>query len=281
MKTFKKSLLNYILPIIIVIVIFSVPLFSVSFDINTILTVISLIFAILVGFFVAASTTNYLNLQTFISEEDGSLINLYNLVKIVQPGALNTVREKIDYYVTKTLDFSIKDYVSKTQKEFKDIQKEIDNISPNDERGIALIPTLHDEKNILFKSRQKISLAAQNIVMASHWIILILLAALIVGLILSIRDGEILTNIIVAVLALSIYYILLLLYKIDSNIFLEELLAFQNSQIIFSELETLKYFPLEGVNNKKVRRLKEDYRVGIYKGIPGESEREIRIIERS
>lgn len=276
----KKAIINFAAPLIIIISPFFIPLFSVSFDIDTILTVVSLIFAILVGFFIATATTNYLKLQTLISNEDSCLISIFNLTEVIQPSAVSKMREAIDYYSTRTLDFYISEYINKTQKEFKEILALIDNLSPQDEKGMELLSNLYEKRDEFLKSRQETNLASQKIVMPSHWIILIFLSLLIVGLIFAMRDGSIIFSIIASMLSVAIYLIMVLLYRIDTNAFLEEQLAFQNSQIIFSELGTLKYFPIDAIKNKIVKRPSEDFRVGIYKGAWGESEREIKIIKK-
>jgi len=277
----KKALINFVAPLIIIISPFFIPLFSVTFDVNTIITVVSLIFAILIGFFIATATTNYLKLQELISNEDSCLISIFNLTEVIQPSAVSKMRDVIDNYSTKTLDFSISKYVGKTQKEFKEVLIQMDNLSPQDEKGIQLLSNLYEKRDDFLKSRQEITLASKIIATPAHWIIITFLSLLIVGLILAMRDGSIIFSVIVSMLSLAIYLILVLLYRIDNNSFLEEqLLAYQNSQIIFSELGLLKYFPYDALKNRSITKPDEDFRVGIYKGVWGESEREIKIIKK-
>lgn len=281
MSTNNKIILNYLIPIGLIGLLIYVPKIDIHFDINAILTITSLIFAILIGFFIA-TTTNYLKLQTLITGEDSTLISIYNLIKIIQPSRVSELKEKIDNYATRTLDYSIKEYIQSTNNEFKDLLRVIDEVLSSNTIDAGLKQTLFDRKDALIRGRQETNLASQTIVMPSHWIILILLSVLIFGLILSIKDNSSIFLIVSGMLSLSIYFTLILLYKIDSNIFLEEQLAFQNSQIIFAELDTLRYFPYLARNNPKIKTVTETYRLGFYKDGANKnlSSREIVLINK-
>jgi len=168
--------------------------------------------------------------------------------------------------------------VNRTAVEFSDVLKEIDNLNPQNEKGLALIQPLYENRAELLRCRQETNLASQRIVRPQHWSILILLAVVMVGMVLAMRDGTVIFSVIACFLSLAIYYIFLLIYKIDTNIFLEEQLAFQNSQVVFVELGTLKYFPQEIADDVRIRNLNEDYRIGVYKDASKQSEREVKVI---
>lgn len=281
MIPFKKTITRILIPLLLVILPFITPPIETSFNVDTILTVVSLVFAILAGFFIATATTNYLRLQSLISGEDSCLINIFNLTKVIQPSSVEKMRQVIDYYSTRTLDFYIKDYVNATQREFREILKTVDELEPQNEKGLELLQNLYNKRDEFLKNRQEINLAAQNVVMFQHWVILGFLAALIIGLLLAMGNGSFLFSFITILLSLATYLILSLLYDIDNNTFLEEQLAYQNSQIIFTELGTLKYFPSNAMHKRRVKKpMDEDFRVGKYKGVWGYSEREIVLIKK-
>lgn len=70
----QRKIFKFLICLLLLLIAFNIPLFKLNFDVASILTVISFLFAILVGFFIAAATSNYLQLQSLIAEEDASLI---------------------------------------------------------------------------------------------------------------------------------------------------------------------------------------------------------------
>lgn len=280
-RTTRKIVLEIVMPLALLAAPFLLPIFHFAFDISTLLTVISLIFAILVGFFIATATTNYLRLQSLIADEDSALINIFNLSKIIQSSEVPRMKEAIDHYATAALDFELTEYVYKTQKEFYDLLSTLDSISPQDEKGLVLLENMHNGRDRLVRTRQEITLAARRIITWRHWIILILLAILLVVLLLSIRDGRWFFSLITGILSLATYFILTLLYEVDSNVFLEEQLAYENTQQIFQAIGTMKYIPHRAFQDKRVKEPKEDYRVGIFKDYPKSLEKEIKVIHKN
>lgn len=277
----NKIVIKIIVPFLLLTASFLLPVYDFTFDIPTLLTVVSLIFAILVGFFIATATTNYLRLQSLVVDEDSTLISIFNLTKIVQPSSISKMRDVIDRYAISALDFELIDYVRKTQKEFGEVLSTIDEISPQDEKGLELFGNLQDKRGEIVRARQEITLVAKRVVTPLHWMVLIFLAILLIFLLLALRDGNWVASLITSALSLATYLVLVLLYEVDSNIFLEELLAYENSQQIFQAIGTLKYFPNHALNNQRIKAPEEDYRVGIFKDYPHSLEKEIKIIPKS
>ena len=277
----NKIIIKIIVPFLLLTASFLLPVYHFTFDIPTLLTVVSLIFAILVGFFIATATTNYLRLQSLVVDEDSTLISIFNLTKIVQPSAISKMQEVIDRYAISALDFELVDYIRKTQKEFGEVLSTIDELSPQDEKGLELFGNIHDNRGEIVRARQEIALVAKRVVTPLHWMVLIFLAILLIFLLLALRDGHWLASLITSVLSLATYLVLVLLYEVDSNIFLEELLAYENSQQIFRAIGTMKYFPHHALKNQRIKAPEEDYRVGIFKDYPHSLEKEIKIIHKN
>lgn len=252
-----------------------IPLFSFNIDISTYLTVVSIIFTILVGFFIAAATTNYLRLQTLISQEDATLISIFKLCKIIQPSSKEKIVKEIDAYAIAALNYKIKDYVKRTEIEFGKLAEMVDSIEPVDERGTSLYPTLQEEINQAMETRQETALASQVIVSPDHWVVLILLALVLNILILSLRTGDLIANVLLAILMTAAYLLLLLLHEVDTNRFLEEKISYGGTQRVFDALGTLKYYPEEAIKKKLVSMPKESYRIGV---ITSSQEREIKVL---
>lgn len=273
-----KILLFFLVPVALAICPFVLPLYTLTFDISIVLSVVSLVFAVLVGFFIATATTNYLNLQSLVVREDTALISIYQFIQIVSPPLSQRFAEVVDVYSTLSLHFDFTEYVAKTRAEFNDVITVINQVVPVDQKGFELFASLHAKKSELTQVRQDITLAADRIVTWRHWLVLLLLSAVIVTLLLSLRDGALLTASVVGVISLAIYVVLNILYQVDNNIFLEEKLAYQNTQEVLRAINVSPYFPEESIGMGRVSKLSGEYRIGRFKDYPHSMEREVRLV---
>ena len=277
-RSIHRSAAQIVLPLVLLVAPVFIPIYPFEFDIPTLLTVVSLEFAILVGFFIAAATTNYLRLQSLIADEDSALISMFRLGKVVQPSIAPKLRQAIDDYATHALDFELSEYVEKTKDQFNALTSLLDHISPKGNREMELLGNIQDKEDLVIRTRQEITLVSRKVVTGLHWTVLISLDALLVFLLLSLRNGDLILSLIVGILSASVYLVLVLLHEIDSNAFLEEMLAYQDTQMVFEAIGTMKYLPEMALENKRVTKPKEDYRLGALKGNSEFVEREIKII---
>jgi hypothetical protein len=261
---------------------FALPRFNLEFDVPTVLTSISLLFAILIGFFIAAATSNYLNLQSAISKEDSCLISIYELVKIIVPSASKKISKSIDNYMIAALDYDLLDYAANTVSEFKALTNEIDNICITDKTNHVLIQNLQIAKGDLVSYRMASILATQKIVSQKHWIILIALSTLIAIMLLSLRNGGFLGSLLIGMTIFAIYETLLLLYEIDSNSFLADKIGYDiEPQSVFRAIGAISYYPECALKIIDKKKLGSKYRVGVYTNYPASFEKKIRLIDNS
>jgi ABC-type multidrug transport system fused ATPase/permease subunit len=258
----KNRLTNIISSLVLLGLPFIVPIFHVEFDVSTLLTVVSLLFAILVGFFIAASTTNYLRLQTLIANEDGCLIAMYQLCVKILPAAKNKVASAIERYVMAALDFPLTTYVKESEKEFDQFLRTIDSVRPRDKVGYELYGLLHENKTELHRTRGEVTYTARSIVKATHWFIIIALACLIALLLFALRDSSVLSSAVTGILTVALFLILRLLHQIDNNVFLEQLLSYETSQKVFPAIDRIPYYPEEALTRYGLRPSGK-YRLGI------------------
>jgi ABC-type multidrug transport system fused ATPase/permease subunit len=265
-------------PIFLLVLPFTLKPLNFGFDVATILTILSLIFAILAGFFIAAATSNYLRLQTLISEANASLISLFSLARLIQSSAAKKVGAAIDRYMIAVLDYDLLHYVPKTEKEFGEILDVIHKLKPTGEKAMAGLAYVYEQEYSLIRARQEKMLAAQTIVGPRHWFILVTFSILIAVLALALRDGTVVSAVITAVLLYSTYQVLKLLYEIDSNEFLAKKVAYKNPQEVFIAIGHLPYYPAYAIERGYVREPKTDYRLGIYKNYPKSMEKVIKTV---
>jgi len=263
---------------ILMILTFLLPDFHFAFDISVILTIVSLLFAILVGFFIGTATTNYLRLQTLISNANADLIQIFRLSKLIQVSSGEKIANVIDEYMIAMLDFPFLKWVPNTKKEFNEVTKAVEEVDPLNEKGLSLFSHLQNAKSDLDRTNQEISLAAEEVVSGRHWFILISLALIIATLLLSLRDGYWVFSFVNGVLLVAIYQILTLLKEVDSNVFLAEKLGYQNPQQVFQAIGKLQYYPEVAITKRWAKEPQENYRIGVYKDYPSSLEKEIKIV---
>jgi len=250
--------------LILLLIAFNAPLFKLNFDVASILTVISLLFDILVGFFIATATSNYLALQSLIAQEDAGLIAVYKYCCTIAPQMASKMIEAIDTYAIAALSFELTDYVGKTREEFENLSKTVEEVNFNDPRGAELISLLYEKKNSLYQTRQNVALVARRIVTKSHWFVLGSLAVLIDLLVLSIRDGSFFSSLVTSILFIVTFLTLFLLNDVDNNRFLEQALVYENSQQIFKALGKPMYYAENIIKNGRASEPQESYRTGYY-----------------
>lgn len=274
----RRKIIKILVCLLLILTAFITPLFKFNFDVASILTVTSLFFAILIGFFIAAATSNYISLQSLIAEEDAGLITVYNYCHVIVPEKDSVTVDVLDKYAIAALSFELTEYVGKTQKEFDAVSKMVEETNFKDTRGGQLIQTLFEKKNSLYQTRQNIALVAQRIVTKSHWFVLCSLAILIDILLLAIRDGSFFSYLITGILLIITYLVLVLLNDVDSNRFLEQAQAYDNSQQIFGVIGKPRYYVEDIIKSGRVSEPKGSYRTGYYNS---PNDNKIRLVDKS
>ena len=216
----KNIILKFLIPIAILAIIVFLPLIKIE-ESGSLISLASLLFAILAGFFIATTTTNHINFQSALAQEGGTLIQLYNLGKLISPSSSEKIKQLIDEYIIATLDFPIGEYIDKTDNQFNKLVDAIDAIEPDDDkkRRTESLGTLHAVKSSLYNVRQQIALCSMKIINTTHWVILILLEVAIIVLLIPLRSDNFLAMMIICILAIASHLALVLLSEIDNNYF--------------------------------------------------------------
>jgi len=155
---------SYLIQIILLTLPFVLPQFHIHDDNSTLLTAISLLFAILVGFFIAATTSNYLRLQTLIADANAQLISICNLVKIIEPNKSEEIVQAIDDYMISSLDYELLDFTDNTKKEFSRVLEIANGIEPKDDRGFALVAEIQSRTYTILSNNQESTMTAKRLV---------------------------------------------------------------------------------------------------------------------
>jgi hypothetical protein len=242
MKVIQLFWKDFCLGVVLFLAPFFLPRFSIGDSSSTLVTATSAVFAIVAGFFIADAMSNYLRLQTLIAEENASLISLADDARRINGKNFINVYRAIDEYMIAQLDAGTLNHILKTEKEFGRIIAAVDTLQsgPGDKDFFDHILSMEEK---ILMCRQEISLAAKKNLTPGHWAILVILAALVATTVLTVRDGNLLTNFVVAFIIVAVQAVLVLLREMDGNYFLENKLAFENPREVFQAVSQPPYYP--------------------------------------
>lgn len=274
-KRAKRLIFYLVVIVILILLLFLIPTNFIQADISNLLTATTVIWAIIVGFFMAASLTNYSNLQSLISSETAGLISVSHFVKVAEPSLSKEMNESIDSYVINAFDYELSDYVDKTENDFNKIIALVHKIK-NKENG--LFSELMTLVSNLIRSRQEISLSGRKIMSSSSWVVISILTLINVALLYSIRSANPIYQIFIVIISLSMAIILVLLKDLDNNTFAEEKLAFDIYQDVFREIGKPPYYPEISIAKGRVAIPPgQKVRIGKYKNFPKSLEKTISL----
>jgi hypothetical protein len=228
--------------IVLFIAPFFIPTFNLSGSIDILVTAVSTLFAIVVGFFIADAMANYLRLQTLIAEENGTLISLAHAAREINPQDFVSLHNAIDAYLVAQLNHETLNHILQTEGEMRSIVRETDSLiqgSSKDSRWDAT----HTMLKTIHIVRQEIALVAKRNLTIAHWVIVSILGLLLMLVILAVRDGSIFFNLVASLMIVGSYAILVLLNEVDSNRLLEQKLSYENPYEIFLTIDKTPYYP--------------------------------------
>ncbi len=142
---------------------------------DNLLVVSTLLFAILSGFYIAATLTNYSKLQELVAEETGTLIALSQTIQSAIPKLSRELNDKIDAYLITSFDYELMDSVEDTWQEFNNILRVTDKIRKKDTNIYAHILEL---RRSLTRMRQEFDLTARRIMSSLDWLVMLTLTIL-------------------------------------------------------------------------------------------------------
>lgn len=263
----RALLVWVVVPLSILLAVFALPKFTVPFDASLLLTVTSLIYGVIMAFFIATATSNHLNLNSQLAEANSLLTSIYSFVRLLDTRRGKKIADLIDQYLMSTLQYDLLDHAKYTEQKFYEIIREIDvvDIKNGDSKASALFQNLQTAKADLFKKRQMIVQLAPRVITLTHWMVIFLLNGVIVSLLFSFRTGDAISNVFFGVIIISFYFLLMVLRQVDSNELLERQLAYEDAQVVFKSIGKLRFYPLTALENNIAHIPKETYRVGYLK----------------
>lgn len=251
-------------------------------NIDLILTVTTFLFAILSGFFIARLNSRYDKIISYISDEDSYWLSFYRSSSLLGEKFAAKIREEMDKYYIAAYDSGIGNfYYKQTSFYLQSIYEEMEKIKLTDEpKSSVVFENMMECLVEIEKNRNQSSVSTRERLTMGHWLILLLLAAIIVFcmffLDLSFPYGQILT-----VLLSTILVLVLLIIRDLQNLRLGGCaLSIESGQEVFECIGKLRYYPQSLIKDGTVDIPKnvKKYRMGLHKA--GEKPR-IKIVNNT
>ncbi len=262
------KLLNWILPLILVLLILIVSIFfpfsSESILLTTIIGVVTFLFGIFISFSISDRYNRLNRIYELDSVERSKLILMYRVSSIFGEKTQLELQAKIDKYLTRNLDYKIFDYY-KTEKEFDEIIDYIKSfeLTTNKQQSVyeSILGMLSDISNARVEC---ISLIGEKL-SKIEWLVFLLFSSIIAVCLILINTGVFVSIFIISILLLSLVLLLGLLYSLDNLSWKEEERTFEPYSKTFEAMNLLRYYPKDVIDNNLVYPPEDkDYRVAIF-----------------
>lgn len=261
MRILKIYAFEIIFGVILFFIPFILPIFKFIDDVNSTVSAVVSLYAIVAGFFIADAMSNYLRLQTLIAEENASLIALAEHSSRINNVNFVPIYDAIDEYMIAQLELDTLNHVMDTEKQIQKITSAVSNLKVNKEDGDS-IDELLDIKEKVQEYRQEISLVAKKNLTFWHWTILNSLAFLVIVTILNMRNDSYSLNVFIGIMIVIVYSVLVLLREMDNNHLLEMKLSYENPREVFHTLGRPPYYPIFSLANVRKPDQNGEYRLG-------------------
>ena len=243
---------------------------------SDLLVISTVLLAILYGFYVATTFTNYTKLQSLVAEETGKLMAISHIITSIEPKLGQEVNDAIDEYLIASFDVELLSTVEHTWNEFNKIIKTIDKVQNKDNNNFSIALSLIAD---LIRMRQEFDIASNRVMGIIDWTVMIILVVINIVLLYAIRNNSIVSSLVTVFFSTTLVILLLLLNAVDNNTFAEEKFSFIIYERVFKEIGKLPYYPEVSIKKGRTKPPKETYRIGIYKNLEKSFDKKIKIIK--
>lgn len=218
-----KSKPFFIISILIFLVIYSVYVFYVNFNVNDysdIIVATTFFFTLFAGYFITRQNDRYTSIAEEISNTDGDFSLLYRIAGVV-PWAQDKIREALRYHYEKILETNNWAYhllnPSTTITKVFDAYREVNDKNDDDADKLS---HFSDASGGAFddvqQSRKKMIMLYHEKLLPMHWALIYILAILMVVSFNFIPNHTFIINVMKIVFGLAVLFVILLLKQLDN-----------------------------------------------------------------
>ncbi len=246
--------------------------------IETILTVASLFFAILTGFFISRLNSRYNEIRELIAAEDAILFSMFEFSKFYSKELSKKLANQIDKYYITTFEYNFDDYYKPSTPYLLNMYTELNKFRRY--RDNSVFANLVSKVSELEHVRNKSSVISKERLTRSQWIVLIGLAAIIMTCLLYVSSNQLFFQTLIILTAAILTLILLTLRDLQNF-----RLGGKAMPVLESSQEVLEIIGKKRYYNKFLLEIKayeipdyvKEYRLGLH--MPGDPKQKIKLIK--
>jgi len=226
-------------------------------EIQTILSIVGLLFGILVGFFITELWSRFQRIRDDVSVEVSGLQTYYLYLQGLNsfPQHRDWVKKEqilIDKYVREFFKVEWTNY-GKIDPYFNDIMKSLGDMKElKTNREVETFTNLLPILNEVTTARERLFMYGKDRLDTIEWVVLISLASILVVSIMMIRVAAVSSLLLSGTLISTITILLLLLRDLNNLSFGEEMISFEPYETIFDVIGMPRFYLKKDIESKRV-----------------------------
>lgn len=266
-RIFKSKLKLPIVVVIFTVLAIYIPGGESNDLIGTILGVVGLLFAIVVGFFINDLWSRYQTIRENVAIEVSGLQTYYQFVKVLGKASHDhkewqeKQRELIDGYIKEFFNVEWYDY-SKVDPHFNKIVESMEDVGElKTDKEVEIFSNLIPMLNEITTARAKLFMYGKDRLSSSEWFVVYFLAIILLFSIFFINSHDLFSIFLVGMLSSSVIALLFILHDLNDLNYGEETISFESYETIFDTIDKPRYYRKEDVASGRVSLpANKDYR---------------------
>lgn len=246
---------------------------------GTILSAATFLYGILYGFETFRVLSNFTQLKNHVAIENAGILSIYYLAKLVGGEVGGKVEKKVEEYLIAAIDAPLSRHLVETDKEFYAIFEPLQTITIENQHQNLALNYIFEGFYYIPPSRSQIAQLAPRDIDTPEWIILIILALLLIGILVLTRQDSTISLLSTVIFATTVVESLLILDEFDSNRIKEDQLEYESFNQSLKAMGKLAYYPQFAIDTMIIKPPKHiPYRIGRMIAKEGVMHREITTI---
>jgi len=264
--------IQYAMPIIVVLFMVAAYYIPGGKEIEVmgiILTVVGILFAVIVGYFITGGWSRYEKVRENVAEEVSGLITYYSFAKVLGRFKRNKKwmekqRDLIDAYVRKFVHVEWQNY-EETNPEFQAIQDSLKDLAEfktnleTETYSAGIAPTIGD----ISDTRERLIIIGKDKLSKASWAVSIGLSIALIFCLYYSNTNTLAASFFTGVLAAVVIMLLLILRDLNNLSKGEEIISFEPYQKVFDSIDKPRYYLRRDIEAGRVTLPKDiKYRLG-------------------
>jgi ABC-type multidrug transport system fused ATPase/permease subunit len=227
------------------------PLFDGNTDLLSLaLSVNSVLFGLLTGFFITEMWDKYTSIRKESAELRGALLSMIKNMRRLQSNDKNKdlFEERMEKFLIAFIVISWEN-LKEEEKYFEVVTDTIGDVKPVNERDIPVYSEILDAEKVATEARSKLSALGKQGLVKIEWAILIALSSVITVSVFLLRDGSLFFNVLSTVLPSMVLLMMMLLDDLDNLRWGTSMVSFKPAEDALEELRKKKFFEKRYIEN--------------------------------